>query len=312
MTKNTPWGFGMFIWYIKTLYNYGGRYMLPGQPFKDHSELAASLKNDFKMDWIMLKVVSSIWKWNYRRNENGVYVDDYIEPFIAAMRSEGIKVWGWGDINLNSPSREAQVVIERVRQFNLDGWVTNAEEACKNKYNQAKAYASILRQGLPGTHLSLSTYRFPHVHPTFPLKAFWGYTDSMMPQVYWMNAHNPTQQLENTLKAYREFAAGQGLSQLPIYPTGAAFKEHAWIVSEVEMLAFTQACVDNNIPALSWWELWQSYRAGRDQALLKCGQLWRSEVGDVVTDPIDPPVELTIEEKVEKLWSLHAGELRNE
>lgn len=311
MTKNTPQGFGTFIWYIKTLYNYGGNFMYLNKPFKDHSELAASLKNDFKLDWIMLKVASSIWKWNYRKNKYGVYVDDYIEPFIAAMRYQGIKVWGWGDINLNSPSREAQVVINRVNQFNLDGWVTNAENACKNKYNQAKEYASILRQGLPGTHLSISTYRYPHYHPTFPLKAFWGYSDSMMPQVYWMNAHNPTQQLESTLRAYRDFAAGQGLNELPIYPTGAAFKEHGWIVSEDEMLAFTQAVIDQGLPAISWWELWQTYKAGREDALMLCGELWSDQVGEIPIDDPDPVVELTTDERFERLEGFHEDELRS-
>ncbi len=294
--KIQPRGNGLYVWQIRHLLTvHGGTY----------EGIAKALKAA-RIDWVMVKIVNGWGRYNLRPTPTG-YKDDLVEPFCEAMKAAGIRVWAWGYVYLLFPSREATKTIARYNQFGkyLDGYIVNAEHQAKGRYNQAREYMGILRQGLPDVHLSVSTYRFPALHPRFPLKAFWKDADSMMPQVYWMQAHNPTRQLEKTLSEYKKFANNMGLRELPIYPTGAAFQEHGWRASDKEIMAFTQAVIDQGLKAMSNWESRAAVVAGLWPAVIAAGDVWRNAKGVPDIDQPEPPPELpngdtmTLEQRVD-------------
>ena len=57
-----------------------------------------------------------------------------------------------------------------------------------------------LRASLPTFPFALSSYRYPTLHPALPWEAFLEKCDYNMPQVYWMEAHNPSDQLVRCLR----------------------------------------------------------------------------------------------------------------
>jgi hypothetical protein len=97
--------------------------------------------------------------------------------------------------------------------------------------------------------MGLSSYRFPSLHPTLPWDVFRGYVDFDMPQVYWMLAHNPGEQLRRSFVEFNRFAR-----KLPYVPTGAAFTEYGWAATKSDVIQFMDVCVELGIKAWNWWE----------------------------------------------------------
>lgn len=286
--KNKPKGNGLYVWQIRHLKAvHGGTYEGIAKAFK-----AASI------DWVMVKIMNGWGRYNLRPTATG-YKDDQIEPFCKAMQAAGIRVWAWGYVYLYAPALEATRTIDRYKQYQeyFDGYIINAEHQAKGKYNQAAQYINMLRIGLPDVHLSLSSYRWPSLHPDFPWGAFYKKgLDSVMPQVYWMQAHNPTAQLARTVKEHKQIAANNGYPVLPMYPTGAAFQEHGWRASGAEIMGFTQAAIDQGLPAISWWESRQAVVAGLWPDMIAAGDVWRSAKGEpgAADPPPEPPQDDTM------------------
>ncbi len=198
-----------------------------------------------RLTHVAIKVADGIYPYNIH---NGV---DLVPPVVEALRMAGTEVVGWQYVYGNDPAGEASIAIERVKQLSLSHFVVNAEVEYKQagKAEAAKGYMRILRAGVPDCRLGLSTYRFPSVHPEFPFAKFTPYLDFVMPQVYWMQAHNPRVQLVRCLKEY------SGISgTLPIYPTGACFMEHGWKPTAAEVLEFLTACKEYKLSAANFWE----------------------------------------------------------
>ena len=181
---------------------------------------------------------------------------DYISPLIAELRAKGIQIYGWHYIYGNEPDSEAVVATRRIRQFNLDGYVLDVEKEYKmaGKKNAAKRFMGQLRDAYPALPVALSSYRYPSLHPQVPWKEFLEHCNLNMPQVYWMKAHNPGEQL---VKCVREFQ-NMGPSR-PILPTGAAFSEFGWKPSDDEVLEFMRTAKELNLPGVNFWE-WAAAR----------------------------------------------------
>ena len=64
---------------------------------------------------------------------------NYTSPVVSALRSNGIKVWGWHYIYGDNPIGEANVGIARIRQYNLDGYVIDVEKEYKATGKKAAA-----------------------------------------------------------------------------------------------------------------------------------------------------------------------------
>ena len=75
-----------------------------------------------------------------------------------------------------------------------------------------------------------------------------------MPQVYWMGAHNPAEQL---VRCVREFEAVEPAR--PIIPTGAAFVEAGWEPTSEEVLELLDTAKSLDMEAVNFWE-WMNCR----------------------------------------------------
>ncbi len=172
---------------------------------------------------------------------------DLLPELVDALKAAHIQVWLWQYI-FGNPAAEAMAAIHRCQQLQPDGWVVDAEVEMKGKPAAAESYMKMLRTGIGNDLLvALSTYRWPTVHPEFPFDSFMPYIDFNMPQMYWMQAHDPRAQLVRTLSEYKQF-------NKPIFPTGACFREAGWQPTAAEISEFMQACKDLSLQGCNFWE----------------------------------------------------------
>ncbi len=176
---------------------------------------------------------------------------DLVPPLVQALHSRNIQAWGWQYVYGYDPVGEADIAVLRTQQLGLDGFVIDAEDQYKlpGRDEAARTYMSRLRASLPNLPIALSSYRYPTYHPQLPWQAFLEKCDYNMPQVYWVSAHNPGEQL---IRSVREF---QAISPFrPIIPTGSAYKQGDWSPTPDEIIEFIQTAQILNLSAANFWE----------------------------------------------------------
>jgi hypothetical protein len=243
---------------------------------------------------------------------NGTWGDpnDYTTPVVNALKAVGIKVWGWHYLYGDYPTGEANVAISRIRQYELDGYVMDVEKEYKasGKKAAAKRFMTQIRAACPDLTIALSSFRYPSLHPQIPWAEFLEQSDINMPQVYWMKAHNPGDQLE---RCVREFQNKH--PSLPVIPTGAAFREFGWKPSEAEVLEFCNKAKELNLSALNFWE-WSDARSGNIPGVWEVIQNYnwsdKEEVKDICVEFINAMNKHDIE-NILKLYSLPAIHISN-
>ena len=228
----TPQGKGIFLWQIKRVAG--------GDAFKIAKQAAAG-----KLTHVLIKVADGKYSYNF---SGGV---DLVPPVVAQLRSRGIQPWGWQYVYGSDPVAEAKKAVERVKQFNLTGFVVNAEGQFKaaGMDKVARTYMKELRKGLPNLPIALSSYRYPTVHKDFPFKAFLEFCNFNMPQVYWLEATNPGQQLVRCVNEFNSLMPGQ-----PIVPTGSAFSWGSWTATPQQLIVFLAKARQLNLPGANFWE----------------------------------------------------------
>jgi hypothetical protein len=231
---------------------------------------------------VLIKVADGIGDYN---------VSADIPAIIASLRHyiPGIVVFGWQYVYGASPLSEAQKAISRIRKFGVDGFVINAEAQYKaaGRATAAEVYCKALRSALgPSFPIGLSSYRYPSYHASFPWKTFARWVDFMMPQVYWMMAHNPAEQLRASYAEYRK------LGLHPFYPTGAAFTERGWKPTPGEVTEFLGAAQDLGFSAVNFWS-WDSARRDVPELWDVIAQFPYGAPGGGVIDPPSPPPDPT-------------------
>lgn len=201
---------------------------------------------------VLLKIADGIYSYNIDW-ENNI---DLVPPVVSALKAKGITCYGWHYIYGYDPVNEAKKAIQRVKELGLDGYVLDAEAQYKEPGKAAAAvtFMNYLKAGIPNTPTALSSYRYPSYHPQLPWDEFLSRVDYNMPQVYWMFATNPGEQLTRSVQ---EFAAME--YNPPIVPTGAAFREHGWQPTAEQDLEFLLAARSLNLSAANFWE-WSSCR----------------------------------------------------
>jgi hypothetical protein len=170
---------------------------------------------------VMIKIADGAYAYNIDPQTKF----DRVPDVVSALRQQGLAVWGWQYTYGAGPNSEANIAIQRIRQFDLDGFVIDAEQEYKEsgKAAAAKTYASKIRSAFPNLPLALSSYRFPSYHPQFPWKAFLEYVDINMPQVYWEKAHNPDAQMQRVMREFKALTPYR-----PVFPTGPGYKVGGW------------------------------------------------------------------------------------
>ena len=202
---------------------------------------------------VLIKIADGASPYNLNKT-TGV---DLIPPVVDALRSKGIQVWGWHYIYGYNPSGEASIAISQTKKYNLDGYVVDAEIEFQQTGREAvaRSFMTALRAGLPTKPVALSTYRWPSYHKTFPYVAFLEKCDYNMPQVYWMQAHNPAYDLT---RSYNEFKAITPTR--PMIPTGAAFSESGWTPTAEDLKVFSDTARSLGLSGCNYYS-WDDCRA---------------------------------------------------
>ncbi len=218
---------------------------------------------------------------------------DMTPGLVAALKAEGVPVWGWHYIYGNDPVGEAQAAIRRIQQLRPQGYVLDVEVEYYNKESQAEQFMSMLRNAFPDLPIALSSFRFPSYHPQIPWRTFLSYVDYNMPQVYWVTRHNPGAQLQRSV---REFQAMDPYR--PIIPTGSAFKYNSWEPTPGEIIEFMDTAKALGLTAANFWE-WYPIRNVLDPSIWRTIRdypwPWEGE------EP--PPADIT--EELVAAWNTH-------
>ena len=207
------------------------------------------------------------------------YNVDLAAPVVETLKGAGVQVWGWQYVYGNEPFLEADIAVHRVRVLGLDGFVVNAEVEYKGKHDAASVYMDSLRARMGGLPIALSSFRYPDYHPELPWTEFLSRCDYNMPQVYWVRASNPEQQLDRTIAQFQQI-----YPVLPIIPTGPAYEEFGWRPQPAEITRFLQHAREIGLQAANFWS-WDY--AGSEEG----NDLWQAIAG--YEWPITrPPVDL--------------------
>jgi hypothetical protein len=234
---------------------------------------------------------------------NGTWGDpkDYTTPVVNELRAHEIKVWGWHYVYGDNPIGEANVAITRIRQYNLDGYVIDAEreyETSKKK-SAAKKFMAQLRSSFPDLTIALSSYRYPSLHPQIPWTEFLEQCTLSMPQVYWMKAHNPGDQLNRCVNEYQA-----KIPSRPIVPTGAAFREFGWKPTDSEVLEFCKKAKELNLSGVNFWE-WSDARSGNIPGVWDTIQQYKWREKDEPKDICVSLMEAMNTHDIDKILSLY-------
>jgi hypothetical protein len=277
-------GKGVFIWMIKD--------SSKGDPIE-----IANTAVRWGLSWVAIKIADGASPFNVRPNPIPPrWADDIMEPVVTALKSKGIAVWGWQYNYGNNPAGEAEIAFRRCKQFDLSGLILDPEKEFKaheNRAVNAKALMAGLRAGLGNNYpIGLCSYRYPTLHPELPWKEFLSRCDFNAPQVYWMKANDPANQLIRSVTEFRDMEKRLGLKPLPITPIGAAFKEHAWQPSITEINSFNNQAKVLKLPGIGWW-VW-SHIESLGFAPTISSHDWPKEYS--------APTEPTDSDKIARLW----------
>lgn len=256
-------GKGFFIWWVK---NCEG-----GDP-----EAIAAAAQAAGLTHVLIKVGHGPEPYRY----NITVANDRVAPLVTALRAiPDFQVWGWQYTFGEKPEDEARIAVDLVQQYQLDGFVINAEQEYKRDAIRPNAtrYADALRQNLEDAELedlpvALSSYRYPEWHQDFPWPAFMQVCTIMMPQVYWVarSSPDPVANLQRCLQQYHDIGWTG-----PIIPTGAAYDEWQyppnapkwlWVTQADEIRAFLPAVKDAGLQAVNFWS-WEHALEERWQAV---------------------------------------------
>lgn len=208
---------------------------------------------------------------------------------VAALRAEGITVWGWAFVYGDGaePEAQAKMLAQRARQLSMNGLVIDAEDVGEQRWSipggatRARQYMHALRgelAGVDGLILAFSSYRFPSHHPSFPFAAFMEDCDVALPQVYWVTKGegDAISTLRRSYQEYRE----RFPSKLYI-PVGAAYGEeysdggrrYFWSASPQQIHRFMDQARALGLPAVTFWS-WEHALHDLDNQRYNGSELW--------------------------------------
>ncbi len=185
-----------------------------------------------------------------------VAVETGLAGTVAALRADGIAVWGWQAVYGNDAAGEVEVAIRQVHALGLDGFVIRAGAAYERggKKEAARRFLHDLRLGLD-VPVALSAYRFPNYHPRFPWAVFLEKCDFHMPLVFWEAAHNAAWQLNESKRQCDALPWAR-----PYLAVGPAYRTRSgWMPREQDVIEFLEAACVLKLAGVSFYE-WASCR----------------------------------------------------
>lgn len=251
-------------------------------------------------EWIAPKVVG--WNTPYWANQ------DYRQDFVAAMKSNGLTIGGWGyhvglNRRLQSIARsEAEAAVQAMEDWDLDWYVNNSEKEYKIgwsrlRYGWRKRPEQPLRQAMMDywerlrilafdMPVGMTSYRFPEAHPEFvwdeALNA--QMCDFAQPQVYAaedFRERGPAQQLKISYQQYDAL----GGKMLPFIPLLATYAHGHWRMTPAQIKAFGEMAESLQLPGYAAYTF-EHANAGQLEAF---GQAWAPPIGEGPPDPEPTP-----------------------
>jgi len=219
-----------------------------------------------------------------------------LRPFIIAAHAAGIECWGWGAVYRSTWSQGCDRVIEAFKKHpELVGYILDAEAPIKDSYAEAAAIMNKLRYFLPDIPIGLSSYRFPRYHSTLPWKEFRSKCDFDIPQVYWEQNFGDTAGSVQLQSSYDEFKAMD--IKLPYCATAPAYKVNSWAPTVNQIKGFFEKAKELGLHGVDFW-VW--YHTQLNLPVLY-EYIQKYQYAGVIV----PPAPISLEEKVEKLWTAH-------
>lgn len=263
MSREIPKGTGFYIWKLASV--------LPVTRLLD-------ALNRAQASWVSIKVADGN-TLNNRIDEAGNQSrdDHFLLGVIQTLRSAGIHVGGWPFIYplpTLKPGSQAGVIGERVEKLDLQHLLIDAEQVTgigsfwktlangtanpQRNYSATQYMDGLKGGGVPlSLPVALSSYRYPRQHAGFPFRQFThsreGGASFVAQQMYWIGAHNPAEQLEESIRQYKETVAYPG----PFVPIGAAFGEprYDWEPTTDDLEAFIAKAQEIGCPGWGFWSL---------------------------------------------------------
>ena len=263
-------GKGWFIWQVSRC-EHGS-----AKAIADKAEAAG-------LSHVLIKVAERTY--SYGLNWHG---QDQVAPVAEALRAKGIQVWGWHYVYGQKPVDEAKIAVQRARQLGLDGYVIDAEGeyTAPGMAAAAHTFMASLKGGLPAeTVVALSSYRYPSVHRDLPWAAFMEHCDLVMPQVYWLGAHNSAAQLTRSVTELSE-ARLVGTPR-PVIPTGSAYGSGNWTATADDLGNFLTAAQQLKLGAANFYS-WDAAAIPDNHDLWNtvANYNWQDGASDLVNDTL--------------------------
>ena len=196
-----------------------------------------------------------------------------LPELIALARKSSLKIHTWMYSYGQDLVGEIAAIKAAYGVYGGDSFTINAEAEYKRKGAGVVAtnLTTRLRAELPGVTLGYTSYRFPTKHGEWPPGAQNGFPftelqagcDFAMPQLYFVGAHNPAQQLETSKREY------DALPNRPYIPIGSAYSTAVWTPTPADLDELDTKAHELGIKAISWWRwdtavtlgLWQTIAA---------------------------------------------------
>lgn len=282
-------GRGFYIWQLKDL--------LPVKSLLD-------LLKQAEASWVCIKFADGINNMN-QIGPDGKYIgnDSFLKNVVQELKDNDYEVGGWHFIYPSNAGAQAGVAGDRFQKFDLAHWLVDAENLSTSavsapwfshpdRAKAARVYMGQIRAaGIPlSAQVGLSTYRFPTLQPPFPFSQFVNADSSNLvaPQVYWVGAHNPREQVIRSMHEYNNIHA---LSDAyPFIPMGASFgdfinvdgKKTWWEASPQDIREFESTVQELSLDAWGYWSLdWIKIKDRQDYI--------QAMTGTIVVPPPPPP-----------------------
>lgn len=195
-------------------------------------------------------------RYPYNDNDGG------LPAYLEVLRSRGILIEGWGYHYPSDLEGQAIAIKNIIVKYDLYAYHLNMEREWKVEGSSALAQGFVTqlkKHKAPGCAYYLCSYRYPNSHTQFPFAVMMGFCSMATPQVYWALAHNPVQQIEETVRQYGSL----GVDVAKIMPVGSTFGANFksggdWIYWEptiAEIEAFRDKCDDLPMLGIYYWSL---------------------------------------------------------
>jgi murein DD-endopeptidase MepM/ murein hydrolase activator NlpD len=273
-------GKGFFLWQVKNV--------LARMGTQSPVEAVRRLKGA-GIRHVLVKICDGDEAFPLRSRDANGEQENLTAAFVAALRSAGITVWGWGFVYGSDVAiaAQAEIAAQRVKHFGFEGFVINAEDygnrrwSFANGADRAEEYVGRLREGLgadSGVILGLSSYRYMNFHPNFPFAAFMAGCEVAMPQVYWV-AKGEGDAIGNLRESYRQYK--ERFPSKLFIPTGAAYGEsygsgadsYFWSASPNQIRRFLDQAQAMALPAATFWS-WEHAINDAGNQLYSGSELW--------------------------------------